>query len=300
MKWFNSGYLLKRWAALCIAATSFVVQGAPYDLKEAQNKLVEFAPGVVSTDKFEINTVFNRTGDEVIFSLCTDDFSHCVMMESVYENGAWQSPVPLPFSGKYPEGDPYYSSDYTTLYFISKRPVDGSNKATENFNLWYAKRDDNGWQTPVYMKQLSSQAHDLYPSLTDDGRLVFLSFRNQQRHMYQISLQENTIAKPIQLPEHIYGVNGKVGDSMITRDGQHIIFSISDREDSLGRGDLYISHLQNGQWSVAKSLGEMVNSKDHEFTPILSPDNQYLFFTRIENGKGNLYQIALSSLGIIL
>lgn len=287
---------------LALLATMLFASGsyaASYDLPENETGLIEFAPGVISTERFEINTVFNEAGDNVIFARCTDDFSKCVMMESDYVNGQWQAPEVLPFSGEFAEGDPYYSSDYSTLYYISKRPVNKGGAPSEFFNLWYVKRTSDGWEEPVYMQSLSSDKHDLYPSLTDDGRLVFLSFRNQQRQMYQVSLTDNkgTIEA---LPAHIYGDKGKVGDSMMTRDGKHIIFSISDRDDSLGRGDLYISHLKNGKWTVAQSLGDKVNSPDHEFTPILSPDNKYLFFTRIENGRGNLYQIALSSLGVSL
>jgi len=68
------------------------------------------------------------------------------------------------------------------------------------------------------------------------------------------------------------------------------------RDDSLGKGDLYVSSLVGDKWTVAKSLGNKVNTSDHEFTPIVSPDGKYLFFTRVENGRGNIYQIALSAL----
>ena len=291
---------IKNLATACCVLVAQSSLAAPFDLPAGHSGLKEFAPGVVSTDAFEINTVLNQKGDEVIFSRCKDDFSYCEMMSSKFVEGSWQKAQLLPFSGKYFEGDPYYSSDYSTLYFISRRPVDGSDVATESFNLWYAKRTDKGWQDPVYIASQSSDAHDLYPSLTADGSLFYLSFRNEGRDMYLAGLKDQGFDMPIKLPAHIYGEKGLVGDSMVTRDGKHIIFSISGREDSMGRGDLYISHLKNDEWTVAKSLGDKVNSADHEFTPILSPDNKYLFFTRIENGKGNLYQIAVSELGINL
>ena len=116
--------------------------------------------------------------------------------------------------------------------------------------------------------------------------------------MYVARAKGNGFAEPVALPDHIYGENGSIGDSMVSRDGKMIVFSISNRADSLGRGDLYVSHLRDGEWTVARSLGEKVNTADHEFTPIISPDGKYLFFTRIENGRGNLYQIALSALAL--
>ena len=276
------------------------LKAAPYDLAESDRGIKQFAPDVVTTRAFEINAVFNREGDKVMFSRCNDAFDFCQMMESDFRDGQWQQAETLPFSGAYFEGDPYYSADYSTVYFISRRPVDGGSNATESFNLWFAKRSENGWQEPVLLERLSSDNHDLYPSLTDDGSLFFLSFRDNGRHLYQAQVSNNGFSEPVQMPAHIYGKDGLVGDSMVTRDGKHIIFSISGREDSKGRGDLYISHLIDGNWSVASSLGDLVNTADHEFTPILSPDNRYLFFTRVENGVGNLYQIALAELGINL
>lgn len=292
--------LLTGALAAVIAAYAGQSSAAPYEQDLPMLQATEFAPGVVTTDAFEINAVFNKSGDKVIFSRCDDEFSHCVMMESAYADDGWQTPVTLPFSGDYPDGDPYYSRDFSKLYYISKRPIDGLGKATESYNLWYAERHGKDWGEPVYLAAHSSDKHDLYPSLTDDGSLYYLSFKNDQRHLYHSQLVDGEHQAATPLPNHIYGENGNVGDSMVTPDGKMIIFSISGRADSRGRGDLYYSRLINGEWTVAKSLGDKVNTADHEFTPILSPDGKYLFFTRIEEGKGNVYQIDLSAVHLSL
>lgn len=268
----------------------------PYYSEEAMHKAVEFAPGVVSTKAhFEINTVFNERGDNVLFARCSDDFKTCTMMESEFKDGTWQPPQKLPFSGGYLEADPYYSPDYSSIYFVSKRPVDSSGQEASSVNLWRSDKVDGKWQTPVYLPELSSDANDLYPSVTSDGDLYFPSFRNDTRLLYVARATDNGFAPPQAMPADMLGEGGLIGDSVVLAGGKTIIFSMR-RSDSAGKGDLYISRKVDGQWTVAKTLGSKVNTPEHEFTPIVSPDGTYLFFTRIENGRGNLYQIALSAL----
>ncbi|GAA5213131.1 TolB family protein [Corallincola platygyrae] len=288
------------------AATTLLVSGstlagpAPYHNAEASEKAVQFAPGIISTaEHFEINTVFNEAGDHLLFARCKDDFSSCTMMESFYKQGQWQTPVALPFSGGYLEADPYFNEDYSQVYFVSKRPTVAGGEISGSVNLWrVALSADGEWQEPKYLASLSSDGDDLYPSITDNGDLYFPSFRNNGRQMYVAKRVPSGFEEPKPLPAHIYGEDAKIGDSVVLRDGNTIIFSISNRKDSLGRGDLYVSQKVDGKWTVAKSLGDKVNTPDHEFTPIVSPNGEYLFFTRIENGRGNLYQIKLSALGL--
>ena len=281
-----------------LAAVGSMAESVSYHSDAAQNEAVEFAPGVISTDEhFEINTVFNEDGSRVLFARCVDDFSRCTMMMSRFENRQWQPPVALPFSGDYLEADPYFNEDYSQVYFVSKRPVESGGEPSPVVNLWRVPFHNDQWGELEYLSSLSSDADDLYPSITEQGDLYFPSFRNQKRQMYVAKNNGHGFDEPIPLPAHIYGDGGKVGDSVVLKDGKTIIFSLSGRSDSLGRGDLYVSKKIDGEWTVAKSLGDKVNTKDHEFTPIVSPDGQYLFFTRIENGRGNLYQIKLTALG---
>jgi len=115
--------------------------------------------------------------------------------------------------------------------------------------------------------------------------------------MYVAKATKNGFEAPQALPTAMFGKGAKIGDSVVLRNGKVIIFSMR-RDDSLGKGDLYISYKKDGQWTLAKSLGNRVNTSDHEFTPIVSPDGKTLFFTRIEKGLGNLYGIKLSALNI--
>lgn len=49
----------------------------------------------------------------------------------------------------------------------------------------------------------------------------------------------------------------------------------------VGDSDLYISWRRGADWSTPEPLGPEVNTADHgEFSPTVSPDGHYLYFSR--------------------
>ena len=92
------------------------------------------------------------------------------------------------------------------------------------------------------------------------------------------------------------------------------------RSDSLGRGDLYVSYRRGEKWSVPQNLGKKINSNGTEYSPKISRDGKYFFwsstrgltdapmekrldttamlekFRSAGNGLGDIYQIDLSEL----
>ena len=64
----------------------------------------------------------------------------------------------------------------------------------------------------------------------------------------------------------------------------------SERPGGFGGSDLYISYRgAEGTWTKAKNLGEIINTPAEEYSPTISPDGKYLFFTRTvlaEPGSG--------------
>ena len=278
--------------------SSFAYCGStPYDSKAAYIKATKFSPGIISTsERFELNAVFNKAGDKVIFTRCQKGFKECTLMESTFNNNVWESAKALPFSGNYADADPYFSPDYAELYFISKRPINIDGDEAKSLNLWKVSYTNHTWGDPEYLENLSSTEDDLYPSLSQNGDLYFPTTRNKKRSLYVAKATKDGFSEPVAIPSSVYGENASIGDSVISRDGNTIIFSIWSRKDSKGEGDLYISHKVNNHWTNAKSLGDLVNTEHSEFTPIMSPNNEYLFFTRVENGLGNIYQIHKSLL----
>ena len=64
----------------------------------------------------------------------------------------------------------------------------------------------------------------------------------------------------------------------ISPDQKYLIF-MTQRPDGLGGSDLYISYQHNGAWTKATNLGDKINSSGSEYSPIVSPDGKYFFWS---------------------
>ncbi len=82
-------------------------------------------------------------------------------------------------------------------------------------------------------------------------------------------------------------VNSKFneGSSCLSRDGKTLIFARCDANDSYGSCDLYSAVFSGGKWQDVQNLGELVNSKNWDSQPNLTPDGKALFFTSNREGS---------------
>lgn len=62
-----------------------------------------------------------------------------------------------------------------------------------------------------------------------------------------------------------------------TPDGKTMYFS-SDDSDGKGGLDLYMSKLENREWTEATNLGEVINTSGNEDAPYVSKDGKFLYF----------------------
>ena len=83
---------------------------------------------------------------------------------------------------------------------------------------------------------------------------------------------------PVRLPE---AVNSKGYDfnAFVDPDESFILFSSYKRTDDLGGGDLYYSLRRNGSWLPAVHFGKEINSSALDYSPFVSADKRYFFFT---------------------
>ena len=77
-------------------------------------------------------------------------------------------------------------------------------------------------------------------------------------------------------------------DPLIARDGSWLVFVSAGRPGGFGAADLYVVFRNgDGSWSKARNLGGKVNTKAYEYSPAMSPDGRYFFFTR----DGDIYWV---------
>ena len=217
----------------------------------------------------EYNAVWNAAGDAFFFTVNTPQRSF--MMESYLQpDGRWSTPTAMPFSAaEHPDYDPFLSFDEQRLYFSSRRPVDPDVRRS---HVWYVDRvGERGWSEPVRVPL--SDRTDLYTSLSRAGELYFNSWPGGGISRGIPSPEGYAVEA---LPEPING-HGRVADPYISPDGDYLIFR-GYGEDSLGRGDLFISFFVDGAWTPRQNLGPTINSERHEMCTWVSADGRWFTF----------------------
>ncbi len=71
----------------------------------------------------------------------------------------------------------------------------------------------------------------------------------------------------------------------LSPDGEKMVFS-SNRSESLGGLDLFISYREGTEWSAPINLGNLINTKGDELTPYLDQDNNLYFSSDGISGSG--------------
>jgi len=77
------------------------------------------------------------------------------------------------------------------------------------------------------------------------------------------------------------------GAQSLSADGKTMYFSACNKKGGEGGCDIYISRLEDGQWTAPENLGPPVNTSHWESQPSISPDGRTLYFTsNRRGGKG--------------
>ena len=82
--------------------------------------------------------------------------------------------------------------------------------------------------------------------------------------------------------------HGNEGALCIAPDGKYLFFAACNREDGLGRCDIYWAHRNGDQWSVPENIGPVVNSPQWDSQPSFSSDGKTLYYaSNRAGGKGS-------------
>lgn len=258
-----------------------------------------FAPGVVSTEKRELNSVFTPDGNEFFFSYSKPDGEYTIMVMRRINN-RWTLPQVAAFSKVFSNVDMCVSYDGKKLFFGSNRPLSEKNTVKDGFDIWMVKKEGQEWGKPINLgPEVNAGRHQIYPSVARNETLYFQSRREGNvggSDIYRSEYGSGQYKKPKNLGRAI-NTEANEGDVCVAPDESFLIVSSSGRPDSYGKGDLYISIRQkDGSWSYAENMGETINSSETEYCPMLSPDGKYLFFTSRKSGNGDIYWVDARSI----
>jgi Tol biopolymer transport system component len=204
-------------------------------------------------------------------------FSEILHSEKIH--GEWTNPETAIFSGRYNDLEPAYSPDGQKLFFTSNRPLLGSD-SVKDYDIWYMLRKENLWEGPFNAgSEINTAKDEFYPFLAKNGNLYFTRDNGDTKDdIFVASFKNGKYEEPVRLPD---AVNSKGFDfnAFVDPDEKFILFSSFKRSDDLGGGDLYYSLRRNGNWQPAMHFGKNINSTALDYSPFVSGDKKYFFFT---------------------
>jgi Tol biopolymer transport system component len=270
---------------VCSFSYTVTIQSAvqtkhPYASDKALSDPTVFADGVISTGDFDSHPAFTPDGKTLYFLRSTPNFNLWTILVSRFENHRWNAPEVAPFSGQYSDADPFITSDGSRFYFISNRPVAG--KSTPDLDIWMMEKLGGGWSEPRNLgAPVNSSGSEWYPTLAAKGTIYFGSDREGGRgrtDIYRCRLVDGkytnaeNLGDPVNTPFNEF-------EPLIAPDESFLILMVGGRPEGLGGFDLYISYNRDGRWTKPLNLGDKINSSGNEYSPMISPDRKYFFWT---------------------
>lgn len=133
---------------------------------------------------------------------------------------------------------------------------------------------------------INTEESEYLPAFSADGQtLIYTRKENRQEDFYISSFDGENFSTGLPLTDLNTSLNE--GAHCISPDGEYIFFTGCHMEGSQGGCDLYITTKKEGQWIKPINMGSMVNSREWDAHPSLSPDGKRLYFaSERSGGKG--------------
>ncbi|MEO8201098.1 MAG: Xaa-Pro aminopeptidase [Gemmatimonadota bacterium] len=272
---------LRRPASM--VATCLALGVAALEAQSMADQPQVFGRGVFSTAAWDFFVALAPDQQTALVCRANANFSFYVIFETRRDHGGWSTPVVTPFSGRWSDADPHFSPDGKQLFFISNRPVDGGNRASDNYDIWVVERAAGGaWGEPHRLQGPvnADSTTEWSPSPAANGDLYFGSARAGGKggeDLYVARLENGAYSVPENLGDSVNSTGDEV-EPWIAPDESYLLFS-GRRPDGLGGYDLWISYRKNGVWQKPIHLAGGINSIASDFNQSVSPDGRYLYFS---------------------
>ena len=233
-----------------------------------------FAPGIVSTEAWEVEAVFAPGMQEFYFTTTGGKYTARTVVGFRLENNTWKKYIEFPRNGEVT-----FSPDGKRMHM-----ADG-----------YKERVGSGWSErknlgPMFQREdwgvmrLSASARGTY---------VFDDYKSDD--VIRISkLVDGKRQEPEEMGPMI-NTGTWTAHPFIAPDESYLIWD-SEREGGFGDSDLYISFRQiDESWGPAINMGAKINSDKWDAYASVTPDGKYILFNRgvdPENEDVDIYWVS--------
>lgn len=168
-------------------------------------------------------------------------------------------------------------------------PFEGRRLGKGRYRYLESRSDEFGVGIPCPAGfAINSKGNEYYPTLADNGTIYFGSTRDSGKggsDIYRCALVNGQHAAAENLGDSINTVDNEF-EPFIAPDESYLIF-MATIPQGLTNGDLYFSNNIDGQWSKAEKLPAPFNSTGTEWSPKVTRDGQYFFFSSARSTQSN-------------
>ena len=285
---------------LAIAATSLISQQDNFP-KLAGSYLGQKVPGmtpevfaksVTPQDYDNGGFTFSPKGDEVCFFSVSKN-GKFLLHYSKISNGYWTKPEQIFYSNSANYVHPFFSTDGKKIFFGSNKQIK-KNEKVPYFNIWASEKINDNWSELKPLPSAINTGYENCGTFSKENKLFFRRVSPTTRgDIFQSDYINGKFKKPIKLPDEVNTIYDE-SHPAISPDESYLIFSSKRPVGfSKGKDELWISfNLGSNKWSKAVSMGKTINTGSNTSCATISPDGKYIFFIRIEYGKGIPYWVS--------
>jgi hypothetical protein len=256
-----------------------------FGLTPPGNIPIKFASEIISKDGGKA-AFFMYSPDGTEATVCLVEAKQTAYLMTK-ENGNWSPPKPAYFI----DDDslvnyPTFSPDGKYFWFT------GGNNARHGWgDLYVSEKNGQIWGKPIHLPYpVNSERREGGFSLTMNNTLYFTSGRDDKHNCCSDVYRSRFINGKYSVVERMNNLSTDADEEslFISPDENYIIVQ-SWRQEGIGMHDFYIAYRdENDSWTPLILMDTVINTKDLEVMPVVSPDGKYFFFSRVNVAKRDI------------
>ena len=270
--------------------------GGPSKEMQSLVPLKPIGKGVISTEAEESFPCYDASNKILYFTR-----DNVIYQSKHLQAKSWGVPDTVTFSGIYNDSAPRISNNGEWMIFTSNRPVSG--EKTGKKNLWVARKEQNIWQQPEILPNPINvdTLGDYHGLQSAKGNYYFVSYNRAggfgRSDLYFASKNAENEYQVENIGD-VINTQKSEADVYIEPEERYLLFASTDRADSYGADDIYISFRRDSIWSQPVSLGSKVNSFAYEYGAWVDQQSGYLYFNSYRRGSSDIYRVPLQELAV--